>query len=60
MVRLLVDEVQPAGYKSIHWNATATSGAGLPSGIYFCRLTAVSRVNSGNQYVDVKKMLLVR
>jgi phosphodiesterase/alkaline phosphatase D-like protein len=60
MVRLLVDEVQPAGYKSIHWNATATSGAGLPSGIYFCRLTAVSRINSGDQYVDVKKMLLVR
>ncbi len=44
----LVEEQQQAGTRSVTWNA-----AGLPTGIYFCRLTA-------GDYIGVKKMLIIR
>ena len=47
-VARLVDENQSAGWHSVQWNA-----AGLPSGVYFARLTAGS-------YAGVKQMMLVK
>ena len=47
-VATLVDEVKPAGFYSVSWNA-----AGLPSGVYFSRLT------SGASSALARKMVLL-
>ncbi len=47
-VRILVDEFQSAGIKSVSFNA-----GDLPSGVYFYRLQA-------GKFIDIKKMLIVR
>lgn len=47
-ITVLVNEYQNAGYYTIHWNA-----ATLPSGIYFCKLSA------GN-YTGTKRMILTK
>ncbi len=40
LVVTLVDEMQPAGAKSIVWNARDAHGNALASGVYLCRLEA--------------------
>ncbi len=40
VVRILVDEFQSAGYKTVTWRGEDQSGSAVPSGIYFYRLTA--------------------
>ena len=47
-VKTLANELQPAGFKSIQFDASS-----LPSGVYFYKLTA-------GRYTDVKKMLLAK
>ncbi len=47
-IATLLNEVQPAGYHSVKWNA-----AGYNSGIYFYRLTA-------GEFADTKKMVLIK
>ncbi|MBI5477155.1 MAG: T9SS type A sorting domain-containing protein [Ignavibacteriales bacterium] len=55
-VATLVNDVKQPGEYSVSWNAE-----GLPSGIYFCKISAGSpSTSSGQSFVDVKKMLLVR
>lgn len=45
-VATLVDEVQPAGRRSVVWNATSRTGKPLASGVYLCVLTAGDRRES--------------
>ncbi len=40
LVATLVDEEQPAGSKSVVWNARDRHGRALASGVYLCRLVA--------------------
>jgi len=47
-VATLVNEVQSSGFKSVKWDAS-----GMPSGVYFYRLTA------GN-FIETKKLVLLR
>jgi hypothetical protein len=47
-VKLLVDEVEEAGYKTVSLNAS-----NLPSGVYFYRLEA-------GGYIEVKRMLFLK
>jgi hypothetical protein len=47
-VAVLVNETKPAGSYRIEWNA-----AGLPSGMYFCRLSAGS-------FTETKKLILLK
>ncbi len=47
-VDVLKDGIAETGYHSIVWNAE-----GMPSGIYFCRLTT-------DDFIDMKKMLLLK
>jgi hypothetical protein len=47
-IATLVDEVQPAGYRSVTWN-----GRDMASGVYFYRLQA-------GDFGDLKRMLLVK
>jgi hypothetical protein len=53
LVRVLVDDVQPAGYHTAVWNGRDERGRSLSSGVYFYRLTAGS-------FSEVKGMLLVK
>jgi len=52
-VALLVDEVRPAGSHAVTFYANRGSAAGLPSGVYVCRLTSGSLVES-------RRMLLLK
>jgi hypothetical protein len=54
-VSVLADEEASAGRHEARW-----SGAGLPSGVYFCRLTAVDPASGALFYTDVRKMLLMK
>ena len=53
-VRTLVAEYQSAGRYAVEWDATNDSGHSLSSGMYFYRLQA------GGEFVEVKKMLLLK
>ena len=53
-VRTLVAEHQSAGRYAVEWDATDYSGHRLSSGLYFYRLQA------GGEFVEVKKMLLLK
>ncbi|MEQ8524906.1 redoxin family protein [Gracilimonas sp.] len=52
-IATLVNERQPAGQKTVSWNALTSSGGALPSGMYIYQLKA------GNQ-VLTKKMTLIK
>jgi hypothetical protein len=52
-VKVLVDEHQNAGYKSVTWDGKDSQGQELASGIYFYRIEA------GN-FVQSKKMMLMK
>jgi hypothetical protein len=40
LVRMLINEVHDAGTFSVTWDGRTQEGISLPSGIYFCRMTA--------------------
>jgi hypothetical protein len=50
----LVDEQQDAGYYHISWSPNRGSG------IYFYKLTAVSKDAPGTSFVEIKKMILLK
>jgi len=45
-VRVLVDETQEPGYKTINWDGKDDAGNEASSGVYFCRIQAGSFVKS--------------
>jgi flagellar hook assembly protein FlgD len=53
-VRTLIDEVVPAGSRSVAWNGTNEAGDAVPSGVYFYRVIA------GDEVVRSKVVLLDR
>jgi hypothetical protein len=59
-VKILIDGVEDAGYKSVEWNAQDNSGNGIASGIYFYRLEAISISEPNNIFLQVRKMILLR
>ncbi len=52
-VRTLVDETQPAGYRTIQWNGRNDAGTQVASGVYFYRIQA-------KNFLQTKKMLMLR
>ena len=55
IVATLVDEVQQAGYKQLEWNASTAS-----SGVYFCRIEAISLNDHSNVFTGLNKLLLLK
>jgi len=58
-VATLVDEVQPAGERTIQWNGRNAAGLQVASGVYFYRLEAAP-VAGGAAFTSMKKMLLLK
>jgi len=52
-VRVLVDEYQSAGHKSVKWDGRDDQGKEVTSGIYFYRIQA-------GDFTEAKKMLLLK
>ena len=52
-VKVLVDEIQDPGYRSVKWNSTNTIGEQVSTGMYFYMISSES-------YQNVKKMLLIK
>jgi flagellar hook assembly protein FlgD len=52
-VRVLVDDHQSAGYKTVFWDGKDRQGTEVASGIYFYKIQA-------GAFVQTKKMLLLK
>ncbi|MBI4547352.1 MAG: T9SS type A sorting domain-containing protein [Ignavibacteriae bacterium] len=59
-VKMLVDEVQEAGYKSVEWNSTNNFSNQVASGVYFYRIDAVSIAEQARSFTQVRKMVILR
>jgi len=59
-VKVLTDENESAGFKTVDWNSTNGVGNTVSSGVYFYRLETVSVNNSGKRFTEVKKMVLIK
>ncbi|MFN0157201.1 MAG: FlgD immunoglobulin-like domain containing protein [Bacteroidota bacterium] len=57
-VLTLVNATQPAGYLSVNWDGTNSSGASVSSGVYFFRITA--QKNGGSSFSQTRKMVLMK
>jgi hypothetical protein len=55
VVNVLVNDTEPAGYKEYQWNAMNAA-----SGIYFYKLEATNTIDPSKNFIEVKKMLLVK
>ncbi len=55
VVQTFVNDIEPAGFKSVEWNASA-----FASGIYFYKLDAVSISDPSKSFVNVKKIVLMK
>jgi len=54
-IRILVNGVEPAGFRSITLDAN-----NLPSGVYLYRIEATALDNPAQTFLDVKKMILMK
>ncbi|MFO7526922.1 MAG: PQQ-binding-like beta-propeller repeat protein, partial [Ignavibacteriaceae bacterium] len=57
-VAVLVNDIITAGFHQTEWNGLNNTGNKVSSGIYFYRLETEG--HSGQQFVDVKKMMMVK
>jgi hypothetical protein len=55
VVATLVDGIQAAGKKEVHWNA-----AGSSSGVYLCRLAATNITNPAESSMKLMKLILLK
>jgi len=52
-VRVLVDDYQSAGHKSVKWDGKDDQGEEMPSGVYFYKIKA-------GEFTDSKKMVILK
>src|SRR5205809_366931 len=58
-VRMLVDEIQEAGFKSVEWDASRV--VGITSGVYFyCLQAHPTSGGRAGSFSETKKLLLVK
>jgi hypothetical protein len=58
-IATLVDEVQPAGFRTVEWNGRNATGIQVATGVYFYRLEAAP-ITGGGVFSSLKKMILVK
>jgi flagellar hook assembly protein FlgD len=54
VVKEMVNTEQQAGYQSVVWNATVSSG------LYFYRIEATAKDDPSKRFVQTRKMILLR
>jgi len=59
-VTTLVNENLRAGFHIALWNGRNSLGQTVATGVYFYRLTAIPQSGSGGEFVQSKKMVLLR
>jgi len=59
-VRVLVNEMQPAGAKSVRWDGMNGGGNQVATGVYFYRIEARNLGGRNTLFARVKKMMLLR
>ncbi len=52
-IKVLVNQYQDAGYKSVRWNATNNYGKPISAGMYFYKIRA-------GEFTQTRKMLLLK
>ncbi len=57
LIRTLIKDNQSSGTYDVTWNATNNLGAKMPSGIYICKLNALSQKG---KFVKTQKMILMK
>jgi flagellar hook assembly protein FlgD len=57
-IAVLAEGEYPAGYQKVTWKGMDGLGKKVPSGVYFCRLTATGK--TGKEFTKVTKMLLMK
>jgi len=58
-IKTIINEKKPAGTYELIWN-TASDAGGLPSGVYFYRIKATPIGGQTGDYVQTKKMILMK
>lgn len=59
-VKDLVDEVSSAGTHAAVWDGTNRVGNAVATGVYFYRMEARPADGSGNIFMNVRKMLVLK
>ncbi len=59
-IKMLVQQIQTAGHKSIDWNSRNNMGIPVGSGVYFYRMEADGIGNYPRSFTQVKKLLLLK
>jgi len=55
-----VNDFQVAGEYNVTWNGKNSSGAQMPSGIYFYRISAYRGENGSKLWMDAKAMVYLK
>ncbi len=58
-IQTLMNQDLPVGAYTVRWNGQNDSGAPVPSGMYFVRMTAVGRDRAGN-FAATRKIVLLK
>ena len=59
-VATLVNQKRKPGNYEVMWNGLSASGEQVPSGIYFYQLRAGASTGSATNYIETKKMLMIK
>ena len=58
-VATIVNDQLPAGLHHAYWNGKNQNGEAIASGIYICRMTAVS-ISDGSKFEQTRKMVMLK
>ncbi|MGA9115945.1 MAG: FlgD immunoglobulin-like domain containing protein [Bacteroidota bacterium] len=58
-VAALVNDIQPAGYRTVEWNGRNAAGVQVASGVYFYRLE-VTPLDGAQGFLSTKKMMMLK
>ena len=48
------------GAIEFEWHAVDSEGKTIPTGVYFYRIIAASKTESGNSFTETRKMLIMK